>query len=318
MSEEVLEEVPEEKYLAGRSEEISGKALHQWRQWAIQLATDQSIDLSEVDWFLQGMTPLSSLSLRLGTYQNQSNIALKASLETLTEKWEQRVTRRVPVQYLTGETPWRNFSLMVSPDVLIPRPETELIIDIASTLVEHSPIASRLRSGHWADLGTGSGAIALGLAHQFPTAKIHAVDISEKALDIAQQNAKKNALSKRITLHQGSWLTPLNHLQGQLSAIVSNPPYIPTKIVATLQPEVVHHEPHLALDGGDDGLDDIRKLIHQGAAYLHPSGLWLIELMLGQAESVADLLAQHGSYTNISSHQDLSGIQRFVSARKAI
>lgn len=300
------------------SEHVSGQELHQWRQWAIQLAQENDVDLNEIDWFLQGMTPLSSLSLRLGNYQTNPTLPLKAPLATLTEKWQQRITHRRPVQYLTGETPWRNFSLTVSPDVLIPRPETELIIDIAHTLVEKSPIAKALKAGHWADLGTGSGAIALSLAQQFPTGTIHAVDISEQALAIAQINAQQNQLSTHVTFYQGSWLTPLASLKSQLAGIVSNPPYIPSETVLTLQPEVTDHEPHLALDGGLDGLDSIRELITISPLYLQPGGVWLIELMTGQAEIVVDLLAQQGSYTDIASHRDLSGIQRFVSARKAL
>lgn len=310
------------------AETISGQALYQWRQWALELAQANDIDLEEVDWILQSATALSSLSLRLDLYRSEFELPIDVSLADLTEKWQQRVTNRVPVQYLIGETPWRNFSLIVSPAVLIPRPETELIIDIAQQLAAQSPISDRIKSGHWADLGTGSGAIALALAQQFPNATIHAVDISEEALAIAQKNAQKNQLSDRITFHQGNWLTnlspPLRNLNAPglsaaeaLFAIISNPPYIPTQTIATLQPEVAHHEPHLALDGGPDGLNSIRTLIQTGQAYLHPGGIWLTELMQGQAETVADLLAQHG-YTDIAIHKDLAGIQRFVSAYKAL
>ena len=300
------------------SELASGEDLYQWRQEAIQLAQAHSIDTEEVDWLLQGLTPLSSLSLRLDDYRDQPSILLKAGLPILTAMWQQRINQRVPVQYLVGETPWRNFSIVVSSAVLIPRPETELIIDIAEALVAQNPLAEQIKQGHWADIGTGSGAIALGLAYQFPTAIIHATDISPPALAIAQLNAHQNQLAERITFYQGSWLSPLTPLRGQLSAIISNPPYIPTKTVLTLQPEVTNHEPHLALDGGSDGLDSIRMLIECSAQYLHPSGIWLIELMAGQAETVADLLERQKIYTEITIHPDLSGIQRFVSARKAL
>ncbi len=297
---------------------ISGKDLYSWRQWAAQLAQENDVDTIEIDWFLQGLTSLSSLSLRLEDYKERENVSSKATVSALKEKWQQRINSRIPVQYLTGETPWRNFLLTVTPDVLIPRPETELIIDIAKELVEQSPIEEYLLEGHWADLGTGSGAIALALAHQFSQATVHAVDISEKALAIALLNAQQNNLTNRIQFHQGHWLNPLSALKGQLSAIISNPPYIPTQTVLTLQPEVERHEPHLALDGGTDGLNSIRHLITQGAIYLQPSGIWLIELMSGQAQTVKTLLTNQNSYTNIQIHQDLSGIQRFVSARKAL
>ena len=160
---------------------ISGKDLYSWRQWAAQLAQENDVDTIEIDWFLQGLTSLSSLSLRLEDYKEQENVSSKATVSALKEKWQQRINSRIPVQYLTGEMPWRNFLLTVTPDVLIPRPETELIIDIAKELVEQSPIKEYLLEGHWVDLGTGSGAIALALAHQFPQATVHAVDISKKA-----------------------------------------------------------------------------------------------------------------------------------------
>lgn len=298
--------------------DISGEDLYCWKQWAERLSRENGIDVSEIDWFLQGMTSLDNFSLRLGAYRHQRSISSKVSIAVLTKKWHRRVNSHVPVQYLVGETPWRNFSLMVTPDVLIPRPETELIVDIAKEIVEQNPIREQLLEGCWADLGTGSGAIAIALAHQFPSAIVHAVDISEKALAIAQLNAQRNNLINRIKFHKGHWLTPLSHLKGQLCAIVSNPPYIPAQTVLTLQPEVAQHEPHLALDGGADGLDSIRILIEQGVTYLKSGGIWITELMSGQAKAVVSLLSDQSSYTHITTHSDLSGIQRFVSARKAL
>ena len=297
---------------------ITGAELYSWQQQAKQLAQKNNIDNSEVDWLLREFTPLSNLSLKLGDYREQQAVSSKISLATLTEKWNQRLYQRVPVQYLAGKTPWRNFSLTVTPDVLIPRPETELIIDIAQKLAEQHPQKEQLLNGHWADIGTGSGAIALGLANQFPNAVIHAVDISEKAVAIAHLNAQQNNLAGRINFYHGNWLMPLSHLQSQLHAIVSNPPYIPTSIVRTLQPEVNRHEPHLALDGGADGLDSIRMLIKAGTTYLQANGIWIVELMTGQAEAIETLLKAQNSYTHIQIHQDLSGIQRFISARKAL
>ena len=297
---------------------ITGAELYSWQQQAKQLAQKNNIDKSEVDWLLREFTPLSNLSLKLGDYREQQAVPSKVSIATLTEKWHQRLYQRVPVQYLAGKTPWRNFSLTVTPDVLIPRPETELIVDIAQQLIEQHPNKEQLLKGHWADIGTGSGAIAIGLANQFPDATIHAVDISEKAVAIAQLNAQQNNLAGRINFYHGNWLTPLSHLQNQLHAIVSNPPYIPTSIVRTLQPEVKQHEPHLALDGGTDGLNSIRMLIKAGTTYLQANGIWIVELMTGQAEAIETLLKAQNSYTHIQIHQDLSGIQRFISARKAL
>jgi release factor glutamine methyltransferase len=215
------------------------------------------------------------------------------------------------VQYVLGVTPWRHFSLQVSPAVLIPRPETELLIDLAKQAVQDSPIAD-LGSGHWVDLGTGSGAITLGLADALPRAIIHGVDRSPAALAIAQQNADKLGLTARLHFYQGSWWSPLASLAGQVSGMVSNPPYIPTVSLAGLQPEVIEHEPLLALDGGHDGLEHIRHLVSTAPTYLRAGGIWLIEMMAGQAEDVVQLLEQQGSYQRIQVFSDLAGIDRFV------
>jgi release factor glutamine methyltransferase len=166
-------------------------------------------------------------------------------------------------------------------------------------------------------LGTGSGAIALGLADVFPAATIHGVDYSAAALAIAQQNAQKLGFAQRIQFYQGSWWEPLNALKGQLSGMVANPPYIPSSLVQQLQPEVRRHEPLLALDGGPDGLNYIRQLIETSSAYLRPGGVWLIEMMAGQADTVTQMLQQQGSYCQIQIVSDLAGIDRFALAYRS-
>lgn len=290
---------------------IEGDRLWQWRQEALKAAQQHDIPSHEVDWLLQEYAGLNGLDLRLGTLRQRDDVRLRCSFNDLHQRWQQRLRDRTPVQYLAGTMPWRTFQLRVSPAVLIPRPETELIIDLAVTQTQNSP---DLRHGHWADLGTGSGAIALGLAEAFPEAIIHAVDCSKDALAIARHNADINGLSQSIQLHQGQWFTPLRHLKGQLSGVVSNPPYIPSGELPHLQTEVVRHEPHLALDGGRDGLEAIRHLIKASPLYLKPGGLWLVELMEGQAQAVQDLLRAEG-YGAIATHSDLAGVSRFVSAR---
>jgi len=303
----------------GREFVISGIALWEWWQAARQAAIAHQISPTEADWLLQALTNLTRLDLHLGSFKDQPQVLIKIHPDGLKSLWEQRINQQVPVQYLAGKTAWREFSLYVSPAVLIPRPETELLIDLAVKADDRRRRTtgnSKASSLEWADLGTGSGAIALGLATTFPMAIIHAVDVSQEALAIARTNAAAYHLTERIRFYQGYWLEPLAHLKGQLTGIVSNPPYIPSRQVLELQPEVTEHEPHLALDGGDDGLDCIRHLIVTAPAYLQPDGIWLIEMMAGQAIAVADLLTQNGNYTDIQIHQDLAGIDRFVSARR--
>jgi release factor glutamine methyltransferase len=291
----------------------SGLALWQWRQDAKIAAKEAGISTVEVDWLLQEVAGLDSLTLRLETFKEREQIELLQHLDKISRLWKERLHNRLPVQYLAGVTPWRNFSLKVSRAVLIPRPETEYLIDLAQTAAKNSQSA-QVSAGHWADLGTGSGAIALGLADTFPEATIHAVDYSSAALEIAQQNSQQLGFTEKIHFYQGSWWEPLHALQGQFSGIVSNPPYIPSSDISQLQPEVKNHEPILALDGGIDGLDCIRHLIQTSADYLCPGGVWLIEMMAGQANTVAELLVQQGSYCKIQIFSDLAGIERFALA----
>ncbi len=174
-----------------------------------------------------------------------------------------------------------------------------------------------MQQGNWADLGTGSGIIALGLAKAFSQAKIHAVDRSPEALSIARLNADNYDLGDRIKFYQGFWWEPLDFLKGQFSGMVSNPPYIPTSTLPELQPEVFKHEPHLALDGGKDGLECIRHLIETSSDYLKPGGIWLVEMMAGQADKVTQMLRDNGSYSKIEIHLDLARIERFALAYRS-
>jgi len=294
--------------------EVSGPALAQWRSTAQKSAIALGLNAREVDWFIQRCTELDKLSLHLGTFRQRERIASAGSLAALNKLWQRRLVESCPLQYLVGVAPWRHFVLKVSPSVLIPRPETELLIDLIWEQINDAP---ELGKGNWVDLGTGSGAIALGLAEVLPEAQIHAVDQSAEALEIARSNAQKYNYGDRIQFYQGSWWQPLEKIQGKIQGMISNPPYIPSSDLATLPPEVYRHEPHLALDGGDDGLDAIRYLINTATDYLQSGGIWAIEVMVGQAPLVKNLLEQQGNYKNIQIYQDLAGIERFVLAFRA-
>jgi release factor glutamine methyltransferase len=296
--------------MSQRPKVVSGLELWQWRNEAVERAISHDISPVEVDWLLQEIAGLDRLSLRLESFKQLTQIKMQFSLDELDHFWHKRLYDRLPVQYIAGVTPWRKFQLAVSNAVLIPRPETEILIDLAVIAAE----SRGLQSGQWADLGTGSGAIALGLAEVLTNATIHAVDLSSAALAVAQTNAENLGFGERVKFYQGSWWQPLEYLKGKFSGMVSNPPYIPSDTVLTLQPEVVKHEPHLALDGGVDGLEYIRHLIAVSPAYLCPGGVWLIEMMAGQAGTVRELLENNGNYCHISIHADLAGIERFVMA----
>ncbi|MFM2063976.1 MAG: hypothetical protein RLZZ507_3647 [Cyanobacteriota bacterium] len=309
-----------------KQQSVTGAEIWKWRNAAIHAAIAADISPIEVDWLLQEIAGLDRLALRLESFKEWQQIKMQFSLAELDQLWQRRLHDRLPVQYIAGTTPWRKFKLAVSSAVLIPRPETEMLIDLAVIAANKFKDIDAKRcinvphnvstDLHWADLGTGSGAIALGLAEVLTNATIHAVDVSSQALAVAKSNAENLGFGERIKFYQGSWWKPLESLKGQFSGMVSNPPYIPSDTVLTLQPEVVKHEPHLALDGGTDGLDYIRHLIAVSPAYLRPGGVWLIEMMAGQAETVRELLENNGNYCHISIHADLAGIERFAVACK--
>ena len=292
------------------SASISGQELSQWRQQAIADLAQAQLSPKEVDIFLQAVTDLDTLSLRLQSFREREKIPLSYSWSEITKRWQKRLQARVPLQYLLESVVWRNFTLKVSPEVLIPRPETELLIDIVGETVRGDD------GGIWVDMGTGSGAIAIGLASILTKAEIYAIDYSQTALAIAKENIINTGFADRIILKQGSWWTPLEKWKGQISGMLSNPPYIPSSEILDLQIEVREHEPRLALDGGEDGLTALRYLVATAPDYLRSGGLWLVEMRAGQGEKVAQMLENQGNYRQIQIINDLAGFDRFVLAER--
>lgn len=299
---------------------VTVQQLRDWREAALALAPELA---EELDWLLREAAGVRSH--QLGYAPAEQQLAMPetlAGLGALTALWQRHWQDHEPLQYLVGRSPWRRFDLKVAPGVLIPRPETELIVEIAAQrgAEVQETLGIDPGQGIWVDLGTGTGAIALGLAELLPNIAVHAVDCSEVALKIAEENIRTvqgGAWQQRIQLHRGSWFEPLQPLLSdglKLAGMVSNPPYIPTAIVDELQPEVRLHEPGLALDGGEDGLDCFRELVTAGAQHLQTGGIWLVELMEGQAKDVSALLCADGRYHSIQPHLDLCGVERFVSA----
>ncbi|NEQ35748.1 MAG: peptide chain release factor N(5)-glutamine methyltransferase [Okeania sp. SIO3I5] len=290
---------------------VSGLELWRWYCQTKADALREDISVAEVDLLLQEFTGLDRLTLRLESFKDWPNVSMSLSLVELDGLWRRRLEDRVPLQYLTGVTYWRNFSLEVGSGVLIPRPETECLIDL---VVDATNAVSELGQGIWVDLGTGSGAIACGLAGVLTDASIYAVDCSLEALAIARQNAIRLGFAHRISFYEGSWWEPLEHLRGRVSGMVANPPYIPSGMISTLQVEVRKHEPRSALDGGVDGLDCIRFLIERAPLYLVSGGVWLVEMMDGQGEMVAEMLEDNGAYCRVEVFRDFEGVNRFAMA----
>lgn len=210
-----------------------------------------------------------------------------------------------PIQYITGEAEFYGLTFRVTPDVLIPRPETEHLVEQAIVF------AHDFQSPRIVDIGTGSGAIAIALAHHLPQARITSIDISEKALAIAKENAARNQVADRIRFLHGDLLTPVERERFDL--VVSNPPYVPETDRDTLSVEVRDHEPPLALFAGADGLDMYRRLIPAAHEALLSSGLLLMEIGYGQSDAIRTLLAE-SDFGRIRFVLDLQGIPRVACA----
>jgi release factor glutamine methyltransferase len=206
-----------------------------------------------------------------------------------------------PIQYITGEAEFYGLPFWVTPDVLIPRPETEHLVERALAL------AAGFRSPRILDVGTGSGAIAVALAHTLPHAQITAIDISRPALEIARKNAGRNGVSGRIWFRESDLLA--SEEGDKFEIVVSNPPYVPTVDRDSLSVEVREHEPALALFAGKDGLDVYRRLIPEAFAVLEPGGFLALEIGFGQSAAVGRLLEDAG-FERIEFADDLQGIPR--------
>lgn len=226
-----------------------------------------------------------------------------------------RRSQREPVAYITGLKAFYGLDFAVDATVLIPRPETELLIETALEVCRDSMLTSRLttqkanESRHIADVGTGSGCIAVTLATHLPQAHIYAIDVSPQALTVALRNAQQHRTTHRITWLQGSLLDSLPH---PVDVIASNPPYVSTPELAHTSPEIQQYEPHLALDGGNDGLDIIRHLLEHAPAHLNPGGYLLVEIGAGQGPAVRALAQARFSHVTI--RRDLAGHDRLLVA----
>lgn len=226
-----------------------------------------------------------------------------AELARFREMVKQRV-KRVPVAYIIGEREFMGLPFKVSPAVLVPRPDTEILVEaVIKELGEKTdPV--------FADIGTGSGAIVLSILKNIENAQAAAVDISADALMVAKENAQRLELSERVDFFQGDLYEPV---RGRIfDAIVSNPPYIPDADIEGLEPEVREYEPYGALAGGVDGLDFYRKLVKEGAALLRPGGFIAFEVGIHQAQAVAALADEDTAFTKTQIVKDYAGIDRVV------
>lgn len=231
--------------------------------------------------------------------------------EATTARWREQLNRVAwgePLPYVLGRQEFCGLEFHCDARALIPRPETELLVEFAQTRLEDYP-APRV-----ADLGTGSGCIAVSLAHFLPYAEVWATDISPDALELAGANAQKHGVKQRVHFRQGqieNWAATLEDLK--FDAILSNPPYIPRREIETLQFSVRAHEPYSALDGGDDGLACYRQLAAQCHVLLNEGGFFACELGAGQWEEVKNIFGDAGWTVDLHLH-DLQEIPRVLIA----
>jgi release factor glutamine methyltransferase len=216
--------------------------------------------------------------------------------------------RRRPLQHLTGMQAFWRHEFVVSPDVLIPRPETEVLVEAALELLRgrEAPVV--------VDVGTGSGCIALSLAAERPDATVHAVDVSPAALAVAVENARRLGLGSRVQFHEGDLLAPLAQIARSLDLVVSNPPYVDPAELPALEPEVRDHEPRAALLAADPPYGVYRRLAAQAAGLLSEGGYLAVEVGRGMASEVSAALAAAG-VEPLQVQRDLQGIDRVVIAR---
>ena len=217
-----------------------------------------------------------------------------------------RRVRREPLAYITGSREFWNLTFAVTPDVLIPRPETESLVECVLERFPEPDPSLRI-----ADVCTGSGCVAVAIAHELPLARLVATDISEAALAIASRNANRLGVSDRIRLVRADLLEGLS---GPFDVIVANPPYVPRRHKPGLQPEVRAFEPSIALFGGPDGLAIMERLIEQSISRLRPGGALVFEFGDGQESAVVELISSRPGLTMVSTKPDLAGIPRVAIA----
>ena len=240
---------------------------------------------------------------RLALYLEDKNVLSDRNVVRKYFSYLRKRKTGYPLQYIIGEVIFRNCILSVREDVLIPRPETELLVSHAVEAVRDQQIKSII------DMGTGSGNIAISLAQEFPEAKVLALDVSEEALSIAKENIEKNGVSGQITLRKSNCLLSVK-ADEKCDLLVANPPYIRTQDIASLAREI-HYEPVKALDGGEDGLTFYRWIFKDAKNVLRDGGIIVVEIGCDQAKDIVFLAEKHG-YTNTRVCKDHTGRDRFL------
>jgi release factor glutamine methyltransferase len=277
------------------------------RAWNVLKAAGIANPVREADWLLAHVLGLPAHALLL-----EGERAVSARQAERSWALIRRRASHEPLQYLLGTQEFRGLDMAVTPDVLIPRPETELLVE------ETLRAIARVSGPRLADVGTGSGCIAVAVVRERPDATVYALDISAPALAVARANAIRHGTFDRIRFIQTDLLEAFSaRARERFDVIVSNPPYIPVGELDGLQPEVAHYEPRMALAAGSDGLTYHRQLLREAPTFLKPGGCLIMELGYGQADSVMSLARSSGAYDSVVCRKDTAGIERVLVARRS-
>ena len=284
---------------------ISVNELLYWKKSQLSKGGDNQ----SLDYLLDSLGGLSIKELNLHKINFKEKIYLNKNLNQIESIWDLHLSESIPIQYLCGTVFWRDLKLEVTEKVLIPRSETEIIVDIVLKI-----FGKNLRKLIFAELGTGSGAISIALALANPLWEGIATDIDQGALKVAIKNYSNYSTQSNLKFFCGNWWTPLECFKGKLDLVVSNPPYIPKDTYEKLPAEVKNFEPKIALFGGEDGLDHIKEIIQKAPQFLSKEGWIILENHFDQGDKVKQLLNENG-FLSVEIVNDYSGIGRFTIGR---
>ena len=285
--------------------EISTKELFLW----INDIKSTEQDIEALYLLLDLLGGISKSDLFLLKINSKEKVFLNIELHSLKKKWFEHTNLSKPIQYICESSYWRNFKFELSTDVLIPRVETEQIVEIATKI-----IAPEDKNIIFADLGTGSGSIAISLAVENRNWKGLATDIDINAIHIAKQNHKKISSESNINFYCGNWWQPLSNYAGMINLAISNPPYIPKNVYERLPSSVIDFEPKKALYGGEDGLSHIKQIISDAPKFLAKGGWLIFENHYDQSKKIKNLLREFG-FDSLKTINDSFGIGRFTIGR---
>lgn len=302
--------------------------------WTIKAALDWTVGYLEskgdsnprlsAEWLMSEATGLSRIEL----YVNYEKPLSMPERDVLRGYVARRATGE-PLQLISGKAPFRYLTLRVAPGVLIPRPETEVLVSEALAELHLPRVADHVQANEEGeeivsaqlplvrvlDVCTGSGCIACAIASEYPAAQVLALDIADEAIDLAQQNVSDLSLQERVEVRKSDLLQALAENEwASFDLVISNPPYIPTAVLEGLDREVAEFEPRLALDGGEDGLDLVRVLLKQALAALKPGGVLALELFEGHLDQAADL-AKNAGFVDVRIAKDLADRPRVLIGR---